>query len=194
MTYLKFFHLLFWLISNNVFIILILSPSKLFWIMWHLFISFHFILLVMATTILKNLWWECLIALLLRNMFISLLLSLVRDTKKSCYSRSQMEQQEPKLSTTFGPWIQLKLPWQETLIRGYVVMSLFSLLLNTVFYFGLKVIFLKERKDFILGRNCPLLYLHTGFTGCFLRVEINGLFLLFIFLFLNELCNTLLDG
>lgn len=60
--------------------------------------------------------------------------------------------------------------------------SFFSLLLNTVFYFVLKVIFLKERKDFILGRNCPLLYLYTGFTGCFLRVKINGLFLLFIFL------------
>lgn len=74
------------------------------------------------------------------------------------------------------------------LIRGYLVISL---LLNTVFYFVLEVIFLKERKDFILGKNCLLLYLYTGFTGCFLKVEINDLF---IYFFLVELCNTFWMG
>lgn len=119
--------------------------------------------------------------LLLRNMFISLLPLEKGQEEKLLF---KVTNRTARTKTHHHLWTVniVKTALTEMLIRGYLVISL---LLNTVFYFVLKVIFLKERKEFILGRNCPLLYLYTGFTGCFLRVEINDLFLLFIFFIFN---------
>lgn len=148
----------------------------------------------MATTIMKKLWWECLMTLLLRNMFISLL-SLEKGQEEKLLFKVKNGTARTKTQHHLWTMNIVKTALTRNANQGLSGdESFFSLLLNTVFYFVLKVIFLKKREDFILGRNCPLLYLYTGFAGCFLRVEINGLFLLFIFLFLNELCNTLLDG
>lgn len=129
----------------------------------------------MAMTILKILWWECLMTLLLRNMFISLLPLEKGQEEKLLF---KVTNRTARTKTQHHLWTVniIKTALAEMLIRGYLVISL---LLNTVFYFVLEIIFLKERKDFILGKNCLLLYLYTGFTGCFLKVEINDLFIYF---------------
>lgn len=115
--------------------------------------------------------------LLLRHMFISLL-PLEKGEEKLFF---KITNRTARTKTQHQLWTVtiIKTALTEMLIRGYLVISL---LLNTVFYFVLEVIFLKERKDFILGKNCLLLYLYTGFTGCFLKVEINDLFIYFFWL------------
>lgn len=80
--------------------------------------------------------------LLLRSMFISLLPSEKGQEEKLLF---KVTNRTARTKTQHHLWTMniIKTALAETLIRGYLVISL---LLNTVFYFVLEVIFFKEEK------------------------------------------------